>query len=845
MNGAWLEWGEPRWLLLLLLLPLLWWVQKRGIVRLSPPRQRLNLILRITLGALLVVALAEPAIRVAVEKTHLIWVLDASRSVDGTALEQGRAQYTELRSNGPRPDRETVLLMGGKLVQADPETPEDWDLADVDPAATKLQAAIGVGAALFEPGHRRTMVVVSDGRPTDADLESISQSAASADIRVHTLPAAPPDRPEVLVQRVAAPTEVRAEEPFSVQATILSTREQEAELSLYRNGVRTGSRTVQLKPGENQFQLNEVAGTERVTEIGIEIEAEQDSIAENNLATALIRSSGQPRVLMISDRPEASRYLAMALRQEGIELESRPPAGTPRDLSDLQNYDLLLFDNIPATDLQPQQMELIASYVRDFGGGFLMLGGDQSFGLGGYYRTAIDEILPVQVRFEKENENPSLGLALVLDRSGSMSGDKIELAKEAGQAAVELLSPNDYVGVVAFDSNAFWIADMTSAADQASVIRKIGTLDASGGTNMAPGMQLAYDKLSTTPAKIKHVVVMTDGISQPGPFYELTSRMASDGITVSAVAVGADSDRALLEQIASWGGGRFYFTDSGTNLPQIFARESVTASKSAIAELPFQPQVVKPAPFLADLDFTTAPFLLGSVVTRLRPTADLWLTNEKGEPLLATWRYGLGQAGAFTSDARNRWAIEWLRWPGYAKFWAQVVRKLMREPSLGLTELRVDREGDAITLTVDAAAEDGGHLAGGEVEATLLDPAGDSRTIMLEEVEPGRYQAATTIDDRGGYHFQIVTKQGERTLDQRYGNHVEGYPPEYSLAEPDPEGLAALAEATGGTFDPDDLGALLETDDRVASQWWELWPWCLALAALLLIADIAVRRLPE
>jgi len=838
-----LELGQSWVLWLWLLLPLLWWFQRRGVVQLSPFRRQLSLGLRTALGFCLILALAEPAMRVAIEKTHLIWVLDASRSVEGRGLDQGQTAIESLRESGPQVDEESVLLVGGDVVQADPETPEAWVKTDVAPAATKLEAAVGVAAALYAPGHRRTMVLVSDGRATDADLERVAEAANEAGIRMHVQEVIPPDRPEVLVRAVDAPTEVRAEEPFTVRATILSSEQQAAELVLYRNGVKTGSREVQLEEGPNRFELNEVAGSERVTEIGIEIEAKADSIAENNLATALVRSQGQPRVLMISDRPEASRYLAMALRQEGVELESRPPAGAPRDLGDLQNYDLLIFDNIPATDLQPAQMELIAAYVRDFGGGFLMLGGDQSFGLGGYYRTPIDDVLPVQVRFEKEQENPSLGLALVLDRSGSMSGDKIELAKEAAKAAVELLSPSDYVGVVAFDSSAFWLVDMTSASDQGAVLRRISSLDASGGTNMAPGMEMAYDKLSTSPAKIKHVVVMTDGISSPGPFYEITSRMAADGMTVSTVAVGANSDRALLEQIASWGRGRFYFTDSGQNLPQIFARESVTASKSAIAELPFQPQVVKPAPFLAEIDFQTAPFLLGSVVTRVRPTADLWLTNENAEPLLATWRYGLGQAGAFTSDARNRWAIEWLRWPGYAKFWAQVVRKLMREPSLGLAELQVTREGERLKLSVDAAGETGEHLAGGQVEATMLDPAGKSTTIDLDEVEPGRYEAMTELEGRGGYHFQVVTRKGETNLDQRYGNFVRGYPEEYQLQPADTEGLTELAKSTGGDFAPN-LPALLEADERSGQAWRELWPWLLAISLALFLADVSVRRWP-
>ena len=122
-----------------------------------------------------------------------------------------------------------------------------------------------------------------------------------------------------------------------------------------------------------------------------------------------------------------------------------------------------------------------------------------------------------------------------------------------------------------------------------------------------------------------------------------------------------------------------YLTDDPANIPQIFAKETVTASKSAIDEQPFMPQVVRTTQALADLDLETAPFLLGYVMTRPKPTSEVILATEKGDPLLVWWRYGLGMTVAFTSDAKARWAAEWLTWPGYSKFWAQVVRHAMRK----------------------------------------------------------------------------------------------------------------------------------------------------------------------
>src|SRR5262249_11574892 len=183
-----------------------------------------------------------------------------------------------------------------------------------------------------------------------------------------------------------------------------------------------------------------------------------------------------------------------------------------------------------------------------------------------------------------------------------------------------------------------------------------------------------FEALKNTVAKLKHVIILTDGISEPGDFEGITNAMVAERITVTTVGVGDDADRRLLEEIARIGKGRYYFTDDPSSVPQIFAKETVTASKSAINEQPFLPQVARPTQTLAGIDFEAAPFLLGYVLTRPKPTSEVVLTSEKGDPLLSWWRYGLGMTAAFTSDAKARWAAEWLTWPGYSKFWAQVVR---------------------------------------------------------------------------------------------------------------------------------------------------------------------------
>ena len=411
----------------------------------------------------------------------------------------------------------------------------------------------------------------------------------------------------------------------------------------------------------------------------------------------------------------------------------------PDSLADLQNYECLILSNVPATSLTTRQMDLARTYVRDLGGGLIMLGGEQSFGLGGYYKTALEEILPVRSDFEKEKEKPSLAMILVIDKSGSMGGEKIELAKEAAKSAIELLGANDKVGVIAFEGDVFWVSEVHPCNDKGFVLDRVSTIEAGGGTNMYPAMEEAYEALSKTVAKLKHVIILTDGISAPGDFEGISQQMAQARMTVSTVGIGEGYDQQLLEEIARIGNGRSYFTDDPASVPQIFAKETVSASKSAINEQPFTPQVVRTTKALAGLDVDASPLLLGYVVTRLKPTSEPILASENGDPLLTWWRYGLGMSVAFTSDAKSRWAAEWLAWPNYGKFWAQVVRHAMRKSESKGVVVQVDQKDRAASVTLDAIDPSGRFLNDAETVMTVIDDQNGKRTLEMAQTAPGRY----------------------------------------------------------------------------------------------------------
>jgi len=839
------EMTRPVWLAAILLVPLVVYGSRRSLTGFSRTRQAASLACRVLVVVAVVLGLCEICVRRHTAEKFVLVAVDQSESIADESREAADAFVDAVIQAAGRGRVAVVPFARSALTaeERDSEADSQWNSE-----ATNLGAAIELAAVLARGGYVPQVVLLSDGLETEGNA---LRAARASGVPISTVPLKCRAEPEVYVSAVGTPPDAPQGEPFYVDVVLHSSHDDEGTVELFRQDQLVEEKRTSVVAGESRVRFVQSIAGERLVRFTARIEGFRDTFPQNNSASAIVFTTARPRVLLVESELRLAGHLAAALGGEGIDVEVRRPDGIPESLADLQDYELVVLSNVPAASLSQSQMERMRAYVGDFGGGLVAVGGDQAFTPGGYRDTPLEEILPVWCEFEKTDERPGLAMVLVLDRSGSMEeGGAIELAKEATRRAVGLLEPRDQVGVIAFQDFAEWISAIHPCSDKEHVLERIDTITAGGGTSMYPAVERAYLALREATAELKHVIVLTDGVSHPGDFDGLVGRMAESGITVSTVAVGQETVRPLLEDMARIGQGHSYYCDTAEAVPEIFALETKSASKMGIHERPFRARVEGSLEALGGLDLGAAPSLLGYVETKPKPASQTVMTSERGHPLLIWWRYGRGTTVAFTSDVRSRWAELWLRWPGFNRFWAQLVRHAIRKDQAEDFVLRVDHGDGPGRVTLEAVDTEGRYVNQAEVTATLIDPdalTGPGRTgrpLAVEQVAPGRYAADFPKPRPGTYFLELSVEHRGRLVYARRRGLVVGYPDEYRTRPADHELLQAIADATGGSYDTSPAEVVAPSPTTVPRTTL-LWPCFLASAAVIFVIDVAARRLPR
>ena len=832
----------------------LYWRRQTG-GRLGLPRglgDRWALGLRCALLAVLLISLTRPTIPRWADRLNVTFLLDVSDSVSLAARESAyrfAAQSVGAMQPG---DQAGVVVFGEEAVVDQPlrttsklERPQ----AQVPGRGTNLAQALQLGLATAPPGQANRFVLLTDGRQNMGNALAVAQAAKDAGADIYYVPAPLTFPQEVVLESMVLPQEVKFGEPFQAKVVAWSQAEAQGRLSLYRNGEFLGSQVVRLAPGKNVYTYRQSLEQSGIHVYQAAIDVEGDTIEENNRAIGTLVVRGRPQVLLAEKDRTQAQALAAALRSQHVDVTVVEADKIPKDMAGLQKYDGLILSNVSSLKMTKKQMENIRDYVREQGGGLIMLGGEESFGLGGYYRTPIEEALPVTMEVKQKIEIPSLAVVLSIDRSGSMAMTtdekvtKLDIAKEAAHLVVDLLDERNEVGVMSWDTEFIWDSPLKPAKDKQSIHHAIATIKAGGGTDGYPALKESYQVLFDRPALLKHVIFLSDGQMTRGDFAGLLRRMAKDKITVSTVAIGKDADVPLMVDVAKWGRGRFYYTEDDSTIPRIFTLETQLTSKASLVEQPFKAVVASPAhEAIQEIDWKDAPPLGGYVATSMKPNADLVLMTHQEDPLLATWRYGLGRSVAFTSDAKAKWGVLWVRWGGFNKFWSQVTRWALRTGTRSDTVATVARTDNVGEVTVDAIDPKGEFINFLDSQVGVVAPDKTRTVIDLEQIGPGRYRGRFPAGQEGVYLVGMAQRRADQMVGSQLAGLVVPYGQEFRDLGVDESFLRELTELTGGGLLPEPKDAFLQNRHRSRLSV-DIWPWLVGMVAVLLIPEIALRRI--
>ncbi len=797
--------------------------------------------LRCAACALLVLSLAGPQVTVQGRGLTVIFAIDHSASVPvesrDAAAEFARAAL-RTRTLG---DRAGAVVFGADAMVDEAPSADPRLAFSAAPAGdgTDLAQAIRTALLAMPVDGARRIVLATDGNGTAGDLAGALALARSQDVEISVLPLSPTAAADVLVEDVQAPDEVRVGAQFPVRVVLRATARASAALRVTENGLPVDERTLTLAPGRAIVTIRRTAKSEGLLQYAAAISADPDRTAANNAASAFVVVRGAPVVWYVGD---GDRPLLRILRIRPWRLRALTPEALPAGAAQYRGVSAVVFDDVSATRLSPDQMRALRDFVGRLGGGLAVVGGAHSFGIGGYAGTPLEEALPVSMDVRHRLAIPSMAVILVIDTSGSMGPfgqglAKVELAKETAQSVIDLLGERDVIGIVTFDQEAHWLVVPTVARFRDQVLERVSRIVPGGGTNMHPALGLAYDYLRRSPAKIRHVITLSDGQTDPGDFQGLVTRMARDKITVSSVAVGKDADAEIMRNIARWGQGRSYATQDLYTIPQIVTAEALLASRAYVVEERFAPIVLR-TDVLEGVG--ALPALRGYVATAPKPAGAVHVASAHDDPILATWQYGVGRAAAFTSDAAPRWAAEWMPWRNLSRFWSQLMGWVMREDAQGL-QLTLDRGRTDAAVIVDAFTADGTPVDGLDVTARVTGPR--SGTLRLAQSAAGRYEARVPAAAQGAYAVTVAARRQSQLFGTRTGGFVVPYSPELRDLDVDRQTLLQIIEATGGRIleDPSMAFAPAGRGTPLAA---DAWPALAAASVGLFVAEIVLRRVP-
>ena len=838
------NWTAPSALWLLLIVPLVWVAHSVARTTFNSRQRTVQAAVRSLLLASIAVALARPILSTSSSRQSIVYLVDVSHSISGHAIENAAARIEEL-DRTVQATQSRIVVFGRTAARVDgvaalrrfADVESGSSPAVVDRSGTDLETALAAARAELAPDSTPRIVLFTDGRETEGEAQRAVLRLGGAQVPVFVEPMAVRSIADTWVDGLSVPDRIPAGATFVARVTIGSQRRGGAAVELRVAGRTIARRDIELSPGSTVVALDGQLDTPGTQILQASVTLPGDPLAANNTFDRAVIADPRAHVLYVEGTPASARYLSGALTAAGFDVTVKPPAALPVASAALDPWDVVVISDVPRSAIRDAAMAALTDWVERKGGGLLIAGGEAVYGEGGYQKTGLERVSPVT--YERRDE-PEVALILVLDRSWSMAGSSIDLCKAAAQAAVDVMTDKQAVGVITFNDQYDWNVPLSTVGENRAKIREqIAAITPSGPTRIYPALEQAYFSLKSARARAKHVVVLSDGRSLPDDHESLVKRMTASHITVSSIAVGPAADRELLHNIATWGKGRDYTVQNARELPEVFVKEAKNAATPSFDEKEIVPVLKAPA-FFGSADLSHVPHLKGLTATVIKDPALEVVATDEGDPVLAFWPVGLGRTAVFASDVKDRWAAPWIKWRGYSPFFASVVRAVQRQRvaamDLAVAPGAIRAGTRAVGITLEARNDDGGYR-------NLLRPSvivkssARSATVPLRQVAPGRYEASVLVDAT-----EIVTVSAANATGMPIERMIVPDPAaEYRFRPVDEAILTSIASSTGGAVRPAASALAAAPGDRHSKRR-PLWPALTVIALCLWFGDILLRR---
>lgn len=612
-----------------------------------------SFLLRALTLVLVILGLSNPFMDRVSNETETIFMLDKSFSARDNFEEYKELISDSLEYMDRRDSYGIVSFAGDTVIESTFKNKGEAVILEgkVESDSTDIQGALNRVYDLFDKDKNKRIVILSDGM----DNEGNSTLKVPEDVELLRNKSDDYLSPEIQITSIEMPEEVRENEVFSIDVVVDSNIESSGELLLYSGVNPIHQRKIYVKKGSNRFSFQEkIAGT-GVLEYSAKLNPKMDTIAENNRFGKIIEVEGKAKLLVI-DGQSVENSIYDLIPKSSIDISKIAIQNLNPDIDNLSKYDAIIVEDVSKWEMTQEFMQSMDTYVKDLGKGLLVIGGKNSFSIGGYLDSDFEEILPVRSEAIRESKENSLDMIIVIDKSGSMmSGaeSSMLLAKQAAAKVYLGLNPSDKLGVVVFDSMAYEVLGLGDSFDEEEVMMRIGGITASGGTNIKSGLEKAYQNLLESDGKSKHIILVTDGQSDSRGIDEIVSSCVSSNISISSIAIGSGADKNLLKGISDGGKGRFYSLSNAKDIPNVFLKEQEIMSKSYLNDRVIYPKAYYNSPGITYDDQIP---LYGYISTSLKSASELILESDKDEPILSYWKYGLGEVFAWTSDFSGNWS---------------------------------------------------------------------------------------------------------------------------------------------------------------------------------------------